>query len=393
MRVAMFSRFPADADQPKGGVESATVGIARGLGTRADVDLHIVTLEKGRNDDAVEDCGFATVHRLAGGRLPMIVDVFNGPGRRKVDRYIRGLNPDVVHFQETYGFGGPVKGVPTVFTVHGFDSLNLVTERQYLWYLRAPLWRLAEKKGISSHRHLVSIAPYVTEQLRELGLSAEIVSIPNAISREFFSVPDATVPGRVLFAGWINPRKNLATAISAVSRLVQLGKDVTLHAAGDFVDRDYTEKVRRLIAESGLGERVKLLGRVSQERLRQELAEAAVFLLPSLQENAPMAIAEAMAAGVPVVTSNVCGMPTMVDEGRTGFLVEPRNIGQVAERVEAVIGDPGRRQQMSAEARRHALETWHPDAVVEQTLALYRRIAGEARTGAAVTPVAGQERA
>ena len=227
MRVAMFSRFPADADQPKGGVESATVGIARGLGTRADVDLHIVTLEKGRNDDAVEDCGFATVHRLAGGRLPMIVDVFNGPGRRKVDRYIRGLNPDVVHFQETYGFGGPVKGVPTVFTVHGFDSLNLVTERQYLWYLRAPLWRLAEKKGISSHRHLVSIAPYVTEQLRELGLSAEIVSIPNAISREFFSVPDATVPGRVLFAGWINPRKNLATAISAASAATTVLPDPT----------------------------------------------------------------------------------------------------------------------------------------------------------------------
>jgi glycosyltransferase involved in cell wall biosynthesis len=389
----MFSRFPADVDQPKGGVEAATVGLARGLGTRDDVDLHVVTLEKERKEDTVETCGFATVHRLAGGRLPMIVDVFNGPGRKKIDRYITGLRPDVVHFQETYGFGGPVNGVPTVFTVHGFDSLNLVTERKYLWRLRAPLWRLAEKKGIRSHRNVVSIAPYVTEQLRGLA-AGEIVSIPNAVSREFFSVRSETVPGRVLFAGWINPRKNLATAISAVSKLVQQGKDVTLHAAGDFADRDYTARVRQLVGELGLRDRVQLLGRVSQERLRRELAEAAIFLLPSLQENAPMAIAEAMAAGVPVVTSNVCGMRTMVDDGRTGFLVEPRNVGQVAERIGVLLADEGLRQRMAADARKAALDSWHPDSVVEQTLALYRRIAG-APAGRAnrVAAAAGRGRA
>lgn len=374
MRVAMFSRFPVDIDRPKGGVEAATVSVARGLGTTPGIELHVVTLEKQRKQESIETTEFAKVHRLPGTRVPMILDVFNGPGRRKIDRYISNLKPDIVHFQETYGFGGPCSDIPTVFTVHGFDSLNLATEHKYLWRIRAPLWRIAEKKGIQSQHHLVSIAPYVTEQLEKI-VNGEIVSIPNAISPEFFSVRNEPVAGRILFAGWINKRKNLMAAIGAVSKLVREGLNVSLHAAGAFVDTAYAEQARHLIVQHGLQDRVKLLGGVSQEQLRAELSEAALFILPSLQENAPMAIAESMAAGVPVVTSNVCGMRTMVEDGKAGFLVEPRNIGQIAEKVGTLLRDESLREQMSGYGRALALKTYHPDAVVGQTLSLYRRIA------------------
>ncbi|MGH8195375.1 MAG: glycosyltransferase family 4 protein [Woeseiaceae bacterium] len=373
MRVAMFSRFPADIDRPQGEVESATVSVARGLGTTPGVELHIVTLEKERRQESIETNGFAKVHRLPGTRVPMLLDVFNGPGRRRIDKYIKCLEPDVVHFQETYGFGGPCSGIPTVFTVHGFDSLNLATEHKYLWRIRAPLWRIAEKKGIQSQKHLVSIAPHVTEQLQKI-VSGEIVSIPNAVSPEFFSVRNEAVAGRIVFAGWINKRKNLMAAIGAVNKLVHQGLDVSLHAAGAFVDSRYTEQAKHLIAEHRLQERVKLLGRISQEQLRGELAEAAVFILPSLQENAPMVIAESMAAGVPVVTSNVCGMRTMID-GKAGFFVEPRNVGQIADKVGALLRDESLRGQMSRYARELALQTYHPNAVVGQMLSLYRRVA------------------
>jgi glycosyltransferase involved in cell wall biosynthesis len=373
MRIAMFSRFPEHMDQPKGGVESATVGLVRGLSARPGVDLHIVTLEKGRLDDSVVKNEYATIHRLRASRRPMIVDVFGGPGRRRIDECIRGIKPDVVHFQETYGFGGRYPDIPTVFTVHGFDSLNLVTERKYAWWLRAPLWRVAERKGISSHEHIISIAPYVTEQLAEYGL-AEIVEIPNAISPEFFKVRNQPVNGRIFFAGWINRRKNVAAAIKTVRELVAQGMDVNLHAAGALSDDQYLSEVRQLIEESGLESRVKLLGRVGQDILRKELQEAQVFLLPSLQENAPMAIAEAMAAGVPIVTSRVCGMPTMVEEGQAGFLVEPNDIPDMARKVATLLQDGAKRSMMSAYVRQKAVNTYHPDSVVAATLHLYERI-------------------
>lgn len=373
MRIAMFSRFPEHVDQPKGGVESATVGLVRGLSARPGVEVHVVTLEKSRLDDSVVKNEFATIHRLGTSRWPMIVDVFGGPGRKRIDACIRSINPDVVHFQETYGFGGPYPDIPTVFTVHGFDSLNLVTERKYAWWLRAPLWRIAERKGIGSHTHIVSIAPYVTEQLAKVS-RAEIVEIPNAISPEFFRIRNQPVNGRLFFAGWINRRKNVAAAIRVVRELVAQGLDVSLHAAGALSDEQYLAEVRQLIQDAGLESRVKLLGRVGQDVLRKELEEANVFLLPSLQENAPMAIAEAMAAGVPIVTSRVCGMPTMVEEGKAGYLVEPNDVPYITRKVATILQDSVKRSEMGAFARQKAMDTYHPDSVVTATLNLYERI-------------------
>lgn len=373
MRIAMFSRFPDHVDQPKGGVESATVGLVRGLSARPGTELHVVTLEKNRTLDVVEENELATVHRLHASGRPMIADVFGGPGRKRIDECIRGIKPDVVHFQETYGFGGPYPDIPTVFTVHGFDSLNLVTERKSAWWLRAPLWKLAERKGIGSHGYLVSIAPYVTEMLTEFS-RAEIVEIPNAISPEFFKIDNRPVAGRIFFAGWINRRKNITAAIKAIRELVAEGHDVSLHAAGALSDEDYLAEVRQLIRDYDLESRITLLGRVNQSELRKELEEANVFLLPSLQENAPMAIAEAMAAGVPVITSRVCGMPTMVEEGKAGYLVEPNDIADITGKVATILENGGRRSAMGAYARQKAMDTYHPESVVTATLNLYNRI-------------------
>ena len=369
----MFSRMPADPDHPRGGVESATVGLVRGLAARDDIDLHILTLERGRDSDVVEETPLATVHRLKRGRTPMMVDVFGGPGRRKIDRCVRAIAPDIVHFQETYGFGGPYPDIPTVFTVHGFDSLNLVTEKKWLWRLRSPLWRLAEKKGIGSHRYLVSIAPYVTEELESV-CDADISPIPNAISPQFFDIEPRPVPGRVLYAGWINRRKNIGAAIRALAQLAGEGMDVSLHAAGEFSDEEYLDEVKSLIDELGMHDRVSLLGRVSQDVLRAELSAANVFILPSLQENAPMVIAEAMAAGVPVIGSNVCGKPTMIDEDENGFLIEPEEIGGIADRLGRILRDSELQRRMSRAAVERARNTYHPDAVVAATLALYEKV-------------------
>ena len=369
----MFSRWPADPDQPRGGVESATVGLVRGLAARKNVKLHVITLEKGRTEDVVEETSLATVHRLAAGRMPMMLDVFGGPGRKKIDRCVRKIAPDVVHFQETYGFGGPYADIPTVFTVHGFDSLNLVTEQNWGWRLRSPLWKIAEKKGIGSHPYLVSIAPYVTEEL-ETVCDSDITPIPNAISPQFFDIESRPVEGRVLFAGWINRRKNIGAAIRAVALLAGQGQTVSLHAAGEFSDDEYLQEVEGLIDELGAEAQVSLLGRVSQDVLRAELAEASVLILPSLQENAPMVIAEAMAAGVPVVASNVCGMPTMIDDGVNGFLIEPNDIEGIAGKLAPLLKDRELHGTMSNAAREKARNTYHPDAVVDATLGLYEKV-------------------
>ena len=86
MRVALVSRYPTDRSAPRGGVEVATVVLADALVEHAGVEVHVVTLERGRERRVLERQGRVTVHRLVGSRWPQFADVSLGPGRRRLAR-------------------------------------------------------------------------------------------------------------------------------------------------------------------------------------------------------------------------------------------------------------------------------------------------------------------
>jgi glycosyltransferase involved in cell wall biosynthesis len=373
----MFSRYPEDVNKPRGGVETATLGLVRGLMALGSVELHLVTLEKGRKERAVENSLGATIHRLPAPGWPMFLDLLIGPGKRLLKEYILSLQPDVVHFQETYGLGASKYGVPVVFTVHGFDSLNLVTEESWMWWLRSKIWRQVERYGLAKQSAIVSITPYVNDEIASR-TGSKIYDIANAIAEKYFQLEHREEPGRLFYAGWINPRKNLATLVRAVGELKKRGVTVNLYAAGEASDPEYHQSVLKTIDELGVNDEVTLLGRVGQDEIMNQLGKASVFVLPSLQENAPMAIAEAMAVGVPVISSNVCGMPYMIEEGNTGFLVEPNDYMTYADRIEALVTDDDRRRSFSQAAVEEARRRYHPESVANKTVDLYQRlIAGQ----------------
>jgi glycosyltransferase involved in cell wall biosynthesis len=122
-----------------------------------------------------------------------------------------------------------------------------------------------------------------------------------------------------------------------------------------------------------LEERVTVLGRITSAQVRQELAAAAVFALVSIEENSPMGIQEAMAAGVPVVTSNRCGMPYLVRHGYSGFLVDPHDVDDVATALGRVLESNELRLAMGRKARAIARDRFHPDIVAGLTRDVYRR--------------------
>ena len=95
-----------------------------------------------------------------------------------------------------------------------------------------------------------------------------------------------------------------------------------------------------------------------------------------------MGLAEAMALGLPVVTSNRCGMPYMVRHGETGFLVDPNNPQDIAARLHQLLADPDLRQRMGQAARGFASERFHPDRVAERTVRVYASILDRVATAA-----------
>ena len=376
MKVALVSRLPQHLDQPRGGVETVTLALAAALAEMDNVDVHVLTIERQRRQLKIETGLGATIHRLPGSRWPQILDILAGPGRARLRRYIYELAPDVVHLHETYGLGIGDLRIPKVFTVHGFDHANLPAEKKALTWLRAPLWKRVESWGLARQRHVISITPYVREHISPL-TKAVIHDIDNPVNPACFTIERREVPGRIFFAGWISPRKNPLTLVRALGLLVQRGVSVNLHLAGEESDPPYAQQVRQAIAELNLTDRVKMLGRISANEIRRELSEAGIFALPALQENAPMAISEAMAAGIPVVSSNTCGMPFMIDENINGFLVEPEDPAMLADRLGRLLENDELRRRMGQSARESAHRRFHPISVALKTKAVYDELLRE----------------
>ncbi len=379
LRVALFTRYPANPNHPRGGVESVAVVLVRALARLNDLEVHVVTLEDERGTVAVQTVGSVKIHRLPTPHWPQLADILLGPGRRRLAQYLRQLQPDVVHTHETYGLTLPRLPMPHVFTVHGFDHANLVADSAAWAWLRSPLWRRIERYGLGRQQHIVSISPYV-RGLLEPQTRATIYDIDNPVDERFFNVRHRPEPGRVLCVGWINHRKNTLGAVQAVAQARAHGVAVTLAVAGQPKETAYYDQVIACIEENGLRDHIEFLGHVDHEQLQHQLGRAAVFLLPSRQENSPMAIAEAMAVGVPVIAANRCGMPFMVEDGSSGYLIDPEDPDQIARRLATILGDPRVASSMGERGRAIAEARFHPDAVARKTREVYHGLCQPALT-------------
>jgi glycosyltransferase involved in cell wall biosynthesis len=222
-----------------------------------------------------------------------------------------------------------------------------------------------ERYCIRHARYLVQPTTYPQEYFgREIG--GRIYEVGNAVSEALFALEPAPEPGRVLFAGAVTAEKRVHDLVDAVAGI----PDATLRIAGGSRDPRYPAGLADRIRRHGLAGRVTLLGPLPAERMREEYRRACVLVLPSAQETSPMVIAEAMAAGVPVVATRVGGVPHLVEVGVTGFLTEVGDAEALARRVGELLGDDQTRRAFAAAARSRA-ERFRPSVVAARVRAVY----------------------
>jgi glycosyltransferase involved in cell wall biosynthesis len=116
---------------------------------------------------------------------------------------------------------------------------------------------------------------------------------------------------------------------------------------------------------------------VTEELLWREYEQASLLLLASLEETAPVAIAEAFAVGLPVVGTDAGGIPDMVGDGETGFVRPVRDVAGLAQCVLAILRDVALRERLAANARQVGRAEFALDAIAQKTVAAYREILGD----------------
>jgi glycosyltransferase involved in cell wall biosynthesis len=150
-------------------------------------------------------------------------------------------------------------------------------------------------------------------------------------------------PVRVLCVGRLVAAKGQHVLLSALALLAKKGLAAVCTLAGDGPDR---QSLERRAAELGIQDSCVFTGAVDRAGVRRLLAEADVFVLPSFAEGLPVSLMEAMAAGLPCVSTRITGIPELITHGRDGWLVPAGNVETLALALEELAADPGLRRDM-----------------------------------------------
>jgi glycosyltransferase involved in cell wall biosynthesis len=181
---------------------------------------------------------------------------------------------------------------------------------------------------------------------------------------EFVYAPDDRDPRRVIGVGRFVATKGYDYLIRAIAELVRRGVDVQLELVGD---GEEAGPLRDLARQLGIAEHVTFRGWLSGDGVRLAMRQAAIFVHPSsgLGDAKPNVIEEAMAVGTPVVASHVSGIPELLDHGRCGILVPPKDVPAMAAAIERLLLDAALRRRFAEDARRFAedaLDLWRNGA-------------------------------
>ncbi len=155
-------------------------------------------------------------------------------------------------------------------------------------------------------------------------------------------------PVRILYVGWMRDIKGVQFLIPAVARLLRTHPDVRLTLCGG---GGLLEELKQRARELNISHCVDFRGWVENDAVRSLMAESDLLVLPSLAEGMPNAIIQAMACGLPVVSTRVTSIPEIVKHGENGILVEPASVESLCEGLKTLVESPERRRQMAENNR------------------------------------------
>ena len=267
-------------------------------------------------------------------------------------------------------------GVRVVGHLHGnqFKRLaehrNGLVRRAVIAILRLPNVMIALSE--SWRRYLLDLAP---------GLN--VVVVPNTVEADIAALAEAPphTPGEsadaactILFMGSLGSRKGLFDALKAVPLVREQAPQAHFVFAGGPELGAEREQVEQAQAQAIAAGGVDFPGIVTGQAKLDLFAGADVFLLPSYQENFPISVLEAMAAGLPLVVTPVGALPEVLEEGRNAFFVSPGDVQALANRLVRLARDPALRQAMGAANRELFRRDYAPEVILAKIEALYERV-------------------
>ena len=321
---------------------------------------------------------FSHLPRDVFGEAPVVISM-QGVMSACAEAFPGGLAPGEIKWSDNFNFR---------FLRHG---LTLWREQSVWRNVRAR----NEADTIRRHRYFIGRTDFDEAWVRYYNPQAVYYRVNETMRTVFYRSErkGSTVRRHTIFCGGAAgyPLKGAHWLVRAVAALraefpdiqLRIANAITLDCGCSWKDRvhdgAYPRYLRRLIKELRVADHLSFLPVLSAAEVKAELEAAELFVLPSLCENSPNALCEAMLVGVPCIATFVGGVPSILEDKKTGLLVPPNDPAQLASAIRKFLNDPNMAKALAAEAKRVAFVRHDAETNSKAQLDVYRKIMEDAK--------------
>ena len=345
------------------GTEIATYNMAKYLAGRGN-EIHVITSQDtGLPKQSIEQ-GFS-IHRVKVIKKRVLLPLIYALTSLFL---IKRLAPDIVQCQDI------TTGIAALLTKRLFRNRYIVrcqgADVYSSWLFKKSVSSMVLKNADA----VIALTKDMQSRVHSMS-GKDCLIIPNGTDLERTQhLPGDRLPLRsgntILFVGRLHPVKGVVYLIEAMKIIASRNDKAKLLIVGDGSER---KALHHLIQKKGLHKRVNLVGEVTNEEVLEYMATSDIFVLPSLSEGFPTTILEAMASGLPIVTSRVTGLPEIIKDGENGFLAQPKNPQQIADKLQLLLDNKELRGKIS-EANTETVKRYSWENVTKNLEQVYSSI-------------------
>jgi len=374
MKVAMLTTDTRECwkeyEKPEPYFATAPEALFQGIPDLPEIEMHVISCWQKPMTARKKLAENIWFHGLVVPRIGWLRTGYQGC-IRAVRKKLKELRPDIVHGQGTErdcSISAVLSGYPNVLTIHGNMGaiVKLLKLRLLSYYgLMAQLerWTIPRADGV------VCITRYTRAQVESL--AARTWLLPNAVDESFFSLKNRPItPPHLLCVAHIDERKNQIRLMEALDPLAREMPLKLLFYGKASPGAPYSMRFLEMVRQRPWCQH----GFADRKTLKAALETAALLVLPSLEENCPMSVLEAMAAGVPVVGANVGGVPDLFEDGVSGLFCDPLDVNSMRAAIQKVLNNPALAAELGSQARQRALRQFHPKVIAREHLGIYRDV-------------------
>lgn len=358
-----------------GGLENYAYHIAKGLEDKYDWEIVVITSNHEEKKDRIEKLNNIKIYRLS-----KWFNISNTPinpmWHLQIKNIIKKEKPDMINAHTPVPFISDATGrvcgdIPFILTYHTGSMMlkGKLLKDLLIKFYESSILKITLKKA----EKIICSSDFVRVDFLK-DYSKKTITITPGVDINRFTPGIVDSKNKILFVAGLKKAekyKGLEYLLSAVNIIKKNIKDAKLTVVGE---GDCIIYYKKLCKDLGIEQNVDFKGKLIGKKLVEQYQKTNVFVLPSLYDNCPLVLLEAMACKKPVIGSNVGGIPYLIDNGKNGLIVPPKDSESLAKAIIKTLNNPQLAKKMGENGYKKVKENFTWEKQIKKTNELFRDI-------------------